>query len=41
MAGMYAVYHGKDGLKKIATKIASLTQLLENGISSLDFNDLL
>ncbi len=38
MAGMYAVYHGKDGLKKIATKIASLTQLLENGISSLDFN---
>ena len=38
MAGMYAVYHGKDGLKKIATKIATLTQLLENGISSLDFN---
>ncbi len=38
MAGMYAVYHGKDGLKKIANKIATLTQLLENGISSLDFN---
>ena len=37
MAGMYAVYHGKDGLKKIATKIASLTQLLENGISSLGY----
>ena len=38
MAGMYAVYHGKDGLIKIATKIATLTQLLENGISSLDYN---
>ena len=37
MAGMYAVYHGKDGLTKIATKIASLTQLLENGISSLGY----
>ena len=37
MAGMYAVYHGKEGLTKIANKIASLTQLLDNGLSSLKY----
>lgn len=31
MAGMYAVYHGPEGLKKIATRIHNLTQLL-NGV---------
>lgn len=28
MAGMYAVYHGPDGLRKIAGRVAALTRLL-------------
>jgi glycine dehydrogenase len=32
MAGMYAVYHGPEGLKKIAGRIQGLTQLLEKGL---------
>lgn len=32
MAGMYAVYHGPDGLKKIAGRIHSLTRALEQGL---------
>lgn len=35
MAGMYAVYHGPEGLKKIAGRIHGLAQLLENGLTSL------
>jgi glycine dehydrogenase len=32
MAGMYAVYHGPEGLKKIAGRIHGLARLLENGL---------
>ncbi len=34
MASMYAVYHGPDGLKKIAGRIHALTQLLEEGLAA-------
>jgi glycine dehydrogenase len=37
MAGMYAVYHGPEGLKKIAGRIHGLAQLLENGLQKLGF----
>ena len=37
MAGMYAVYHGKEGIKKIAKKINYLARLLSNGLAHLDF----
>ncbi len=35
MAGMYAVYHGPDGIKYIARKIHSLTNTLNEGITKL------
>jgi glycine dehydrogenase len=35
MAGMYAVYHGPQGLKHIAGRIHGLARLLENGIKDL------
>ncbi len=35
MASMYAVYHGKDGIKNIAERINNLTNLLDNGLKSL------
>jgi glycine dehydrogenase len=35
MAGMYAVYHGPHGLKKIATRVHYLTRLLAVGLSKL------
>jgi glycine dehydrogenase len=34
MAGMYAVYHGPDGLKKIAGRIHGLAKALEAGLKS-------
>jgi glycine dehydrogenase len=34
MASMYAVYHGPEGLKKIAGRIQGLTQLLEKGLAA-------
>ncbi len=37
MAGMYGVYHGADGLKKIATRIHLLTKLLDNVLRGLGF----
>lgn len=37
MAAMYAVYHGGDGLKKIATRIALLTQTVANAIEERGF----
>lgn len=37
MAGMYAVYHGADGLKKIAGRIHALAKSLESGIKTLGF----
>jgi glycine dehydrogenase len=38
MAGMYAVYHGKDGVGKIATRVNGLTKYLSNGLKKLGFN---
>ena len=35
MAGMYAVYHGKDGLKKIGKKINDLTRILYTNLNRL------
>ena len=35
MAGMYAVYHGPDGIKFIANKIHKLTQSLSEGLKNL------
>ena len=35
MAGMYGVYHGPTGLKKIAGRIHGLTKMLEGGLTSL------
>lgn len=35
MAGMYAVYHGPEGLKKIALRIHGLAKSLETGLQSL------
>jgi glycine dehydrogenase len=37
MAGMYAVYHGPEGLRKIAGRIHGLAQMLEAGLQKLDF----
>ncbi|MEE9408691.1 MAG: aminomethyl-transferring glycine dehydrogenase [Polaribacter sp.] len=37
MAGMYAVYHGKDGLKYIANRVHSATNTLANSLSNLGF----
>lgn len=37
MAGFYAVYHGPDGLKKIANRVASLTNCFANAIQSKGF----
>jgi glycine dehydrogenase len=34
MSAMYAVYHGPDGLKKIAEKVAKMTQVLAKGLES-------
>ncbi|MCB0489386.1 MAG: aminomethyl-transferring glycine dehydrogenase [Cyclobacteriaceae bacterium] len=34
MAGMYAVYHGPEGLKKIALRIHGLAKALDNGIKA-------
>lgn len=37
IAGMYAVYHGPDGLKKIAFRINNLTKVLSNSLKSYGF----
>jgi glycine dehydrogenase len=34
MAGMYACYHGPEGLKQIATRVASLTACLSRSLAS-------
>jgi len=39
MAAMYAVYHGPDGLKKIAERIALLAQTLSNELNTLGFEN--
>lgn len=37
MAGMYAVYHGPDGLRNIAGRIHGLTKLLAEGLTFLSY----
>jgi len=37
MAGMYAVFHGPDGLKNIATNIHTATCAVDNGLRSLGY----
>ncbi len=37
MASMYAVYHGPEGLKKIAQRIHALTEILSAGLGKLGF----
>ena len=38
MASMYAVYHGPDGLKKIAQRVHRLTGILASGLQRLGFD---
>ena len=38
IAGMYAVYHGAEGLKRIAERINKLTIALDKALRSLGFN---
>lgn len=40
MASMYAVYHGPDGIKYIADKIHSLTNILDKKVQNLGFQQL-
>ncbi|MCH8807891.1 MAG: aminomethyl-transferring glycine dehydrogenase, partial [Planctomycetes bacterium] len=37
MAGMYAVYHGPEGLRRIARRVQAFTALLANGLQRLGF----
>ena len=37
MAALYAVYHGPEGLKKIATRVHKLTQILASGLEDMAF----
>ena len=37
MASMYAVYHGPDGLKRIAGRVARLTAILAEGLRTLGY----
>ena len=37
MAGMYGVYHGPDGLRRIAERIHGLTKLLADGFAQLGY----
>lgn len=39
IAAMYAVYHGPDGLKKIAQRISLLTQTLSNVLKELGYEN--
>lgn len=38
MAGMYAVYHGPDGIRKIAERIHGLTKILNAGLKQAGLN---
>ena len=38
MAGMYAVYHGKDGVGRIASRVNGLAKYLNNGLKKLGIN---
>jgi glycine dehydrogenase len=37
MAGMYAVYHGPEGIKRIATRVHAFTKALEKELALLEF----
>ena len=37
MAGMYAVYHGPDGLRRIAERVHNLTRVLARGLAQMGF----
>lgn len=37
MAGMYAVYHGPEGFRNIATRVHTLARLLEAGLTKLGY----
>jgi glycine dehydrogenase len=39
MAAMYAVFHGPQGLKDIATRVSLLAQALSNGLKELGFEN--
>ena len=39
MAAMYAVYHGPDGLKRIARRVARQTAILKAGLKQLGFDN--
>jgi glycine dehydrogenase len=39
MAAMYAVYHGAEGLKKIATRVSTLAQVLSHSLQELGFKN--
>ncbi len=38
MAGMYAVYHGPDGIKQISSRIHNLANYLDKGLTLLGFD---
>jgi glycine dehydrogenase len=38
LASLYAIYHGPEGLKKIAQRVHTLTQILAAGLQKLGFN---
>ena len=40
MAGMYAVYHGKNGLTEIASKINKLTKILDDRLKNLNIDQI-
>ncbi len=40
MAGMYAVYHGPKGLRRISKRIHALTAALESGLKQLSYKQL-
>ncbi|MBF8294364.1 MAG: glycine dehydrogenase (aminomethyl-transferring) [Bacteroidetes bacterium] len=40
MAGMYAIYHGPEGIRKIATRIRAYAEVLEHELRSLGFSQL-
>jgi len=40
MASMYAVYHGQEGIKAIATRVHHLTKVLSNNVEALGFRQI-
>ncbi|MEO1435769.1 MAG: aminomethyl-transferring glycine dehydrogenase, partial [Bacteroidota bacterium] len=39
MAGMYGVFHGPDGIKRIASRVHGMTQLLAAGLTALGLEE--